>query len=263
MKKIILVIAVIIAAVAAQAQTVVEDKVIGGETIRYVTEHLSSVELTALLAFVHVDVTLYDGEEGAVEISYPLAERPYINFGIENYEGKKALIIGRNGYVDIPKKTLLSDKVPIYVRVSASQLKTISGHGDTMLRIERDKFANDLTLKNGFVMSIVTKSITALNSLTIHNAGTMTCHVKEWNTANIKVSSSGYLYMHGATTAKQITYSCAKESISDVRLDVDCEGLYVLSRGKGVLRYRGKADDVQVSSRGKRCTIYTSELNAE
>ena len=59
MKKIILVIAVIMAAVAAQAQTVVEDKVIDGETIRYVTEHLSSEELTALLAFVHVDITLY------------------------------------------------------------------------------------------------------------------------------------------------------------------------------------------------------------
>lgn len=262
MKKIILSIAIIMAAVTAQAQTVVEDKVIDNQTIRYVTDKISCEELTTILAFVPVDITLYEGEEGAIEISYPLNERPYIHYGVENYEGK-ALIIGRNGYVNIPKKTLLSDKVPIYVRVSASQLKTISGHEDTMLRIERDKFADDLTIKNGFVMSIVTKSITALNSLTIHNAGTMTCHVKEWNTANIKVSSSGYLYMHGATTAKQITYSCAKESISDVRLDVDCESLYVLSRGKGVLRYRGKADDVKVSSRGKRCTIYTSELNAE
>ena len=263
MKKIILSIAIIMAAVTAQAQTVVEDKVIDGETIRYVTEHLRSEELTALLAFVPVDITLYDGEEGAVEISYPLAERPYINFGIKNYEGKKALIIGRNGYVDIPKKTLLSDKVPIYVRVSASQLKTISGHGDTMLRIERDKFADDLTLKNGFVMAVVTESITALNSLTILNHGTMTCHVNEWNTASVEVFNNGYLYMHGATTAKNIVFKSAKDGINDVCLDVDCESLYVLSRGKGVLRYRGKADNVQVSSRGKRCTIYTSELNAE
>lgn len=261
MKKIILVIAVIIAAVAAQAQTVVEDKVIGGETIRYVTEHLSSEELTALLAFVHVDVTLYDGEEGAVEISYPLAERPYINFGIENYEGKKALIIGRNGYIDIPKNTLLSEKVPIYVRVSASQLKRISGHMDTMLRIESDKFADDLVLQNGLVMAVVTESITALNSLTIRNHGTMTCHVKEWNTASVEVFNNGYLYMHGATTAKNIVFKSAKDGINDVCLDVDCESLTIFSRGKGVLRYRGKADDVQVSARGKGCTIYTSELN--
>ena len=49
MKKMIVACAMIMAAVATQAQTVVEDKVIDGETIRYVTEHLSSEELTALL----------------------------------------------------------------------------------------------------------------------------------------------------------------------------------------------------------------------
>ena len=122
MKKMILACAMIMAAAMAQAQTTIEDKVFDGETIRYVTERLSCEELTALLAFVPVDVTLYEGEEGAIEISYPLAERPYINYGVENYEGKKALIIGRNGYVDITKNTLLSEKVPIYVKLSASQL---------------------------------------------------------------------------------------------------------------------------------------------
>jgi hypothetical protein len=262
MKKIILSIAIIMAAVTAQAQTVVEDKVIDNQTIRYVTDKISCEELTTILAFVPVDITLYEGEEGAIEISYPLYERPYINYGVENYEGK-ALIIGRNGYVDIPKKTLLSDKVPIYVRVSASQLKTISGHGDTMLRIESDRFADDLVLQNGLVMAVVTESITALNSLTILNHGTMTCHVKEWNTASVEVFNNGYLYMHGATTAKNIVFKSAKDGINDVCLDVDCESLTIFSRGKGVLRYRGKANDVQVSARGKRCTIYTSELNAE
>lgn len=261
MKKMILACAMIMAAAMAQAQTTIEDKVFDGETIRYVTERLSCEELTALLAFVPVDVTLYEGEEGAIEISYPLAERPYINYGVENYEGKKALIIGRNGYVDIPKNTLLSEKVPIYVKLSASQLKLISGHVDTMLRIERDKFAHDLTLKNGFVMAIVTESITAANSLTILNHGTMTCHVKEWNTACIDVYNAGYLYMHGQTTAKSVVHKCAKKSVNDVCLDVDCDNLQIFSRGKGVLRYRGMADDVQVSALGKGCTIYTSELN--
>lgn len=261
MKKILLACAMIMAAVVAQAQTVVEDRVIDGESIKYVTERLSCEDLTALLAFVHVDVTLYEGKEGAIEISYPLAERPYINYGVENYEGKKALIIGRNGYVNIPKKTLLSEKVPIYVRLSASQLKRISGHMDTMLRIESDRFADDLVLQNGFVMAVVTESITALNSLTIRNHGTMTCHVKEWNTANVEVYNNGYLYMHGATTAKSIAFMSAKKGINDVCLDVDCDVLNVVSRGKGVLRYRGKANDVEVSARGKHCTIYTSELN--
>ena len=164
-------------------------------------------------------------------------------------------------YVDIPKNTLLSEKVPIYVKLSASQLKLISGHVDTMLRIERDKFAHDLTLKNGFVMAIVTESITAANSLTILNHGTMTCHVKEWNTACINVYNAGYLYMHGQTTAKSVVHKCAKKSVNDVCLDVDCDNLQIFSRGKGVLRYRGMADDVQVSALGKGCTIYTSELN--
>lgn len=261
MKKVLLACAMIMATVVAQAQTVVEDRVIDGKSIRYVTERLSCEDLTALLAFVHVDVTLYEGKEGAIEISYPLAERPYINYGVENYEGKKALIIGRNGYVNIPKKTMLSEKVPIYVRVSTSQLKRISGHMDTMLRIESDKFADDLVLQNGLVMAVVTESLTALNSLTIRNHGTMTCHVKEWNTSSLEVFNAGYLYMHGATTANNIEQRSNKESINDICLDVDCEQLNIFSRGRGVLRYRGKANDILVSARGKHCTIYTSELN--
>lgn len=261
MKKIVLVATMVMVAVVAHAQA--RDKAVEEQTIEYATEQLRCEDLAAISVFIPSQLTLVDGQEGFIEISYPVQERQYLNFGIVEGDIGKMLVVGRNGNVKPPKDTILSEDVPVYIKVSASQLRRILNRQDMILRIERNKFAHDLQLCNTLTLGVLSESITAKDRIYIFNNGTMTCQVKHWNTALLDVYNNGYLYVHGTTTAKHVKQTCGSKSISNIDLAVDCQMLSILSRGKGELRYRGKADDVKVSQRGKRCSIYISELNRE
>ena len=259
MKKIIAIcIALMAAGATASAQMHFEDRTIDDTTIRYITEEFRCEELSELIIFLPTVLTLTDGEEGIITISYPMDESPYIRYGI--VECNK-LTVGRNGDVKTPKNTILSNRVPIYLTISASQLSRIANFSDMELYIERDMFAESLNLQNGLTLGIVAESITATDKIKIFNNGTMTCNVKEWNTAILDTYNNGYLHIAGITTAKQVAQMSGAESINDIDLWVDCDALSIFSRGKGRYRYRGTADDVNITNRGKRCRILTSELN--
>jgi hypothetical protein len=111
---------------------------------------------------------------------------------------------------------------------------------------------------NTLTMSIIATDITAESSMEIYNTGTMTLKVDNLNTEQLFTLNTGYLYMRGATTATAIQQSSS--GIENSLLHVDCQKLEIMSTGKGLIEFRGIADDVTVANMGK-AKIKTSKLN--
>lgn len=242
----------------SNAQTRIEKRTVDTNEIDYITKELTCENLNQINCFLPVVLRLVDGEEGHIEISYPMAEHRYIRYGIN--DGTK-FSVGRDGFQKAPKKTILSIETPIYITVSSSKLGYILSTSDTNIFVESDRFADELMLANsGYSLSIIAKSITAKESIKVHTTGTMTCEVEEWNTDNLELFNNGYLYIDGSTTAKHIKQSSL--GIESTRLTVDCETLSVLARGNGIISYKGTAGNVNINSLGKT-TIRTSELIQE
>jgi hypothetical protein len=107
-------------------------------------------------------------------------------------------------------------------------------------------------------MSIIATDITAESNIEIYNTGTMTMKVDNLNTEQLFTLNTGYLYMRGATTATAILQNSS--GIENSLLNVDCQKLEIVSTGKGLIEFRGIADDVTVANMGK-AKIKTSKLN--
>jgi hypothetical protein len=72
----------------------------------------------------------------------------------------------------------------------------------------------------------------------------------------------GFIYLHGGTNATTVDISSA--GIDNIDMVVACQELKIFSRSRGIIRFRGTADNVSVSARRKStATIFLSELNAE
>lgn len=120
MKRLIIMAVLFITAITTtSAQPHIEKRSVGAGEIDYITKELTCEDLNQINCFLPVVLHIVDGQEGHVEISYPMDEHRYIRYGIN--DGTK-LSIGRDGYQDAPKKTILSDKTPIYLTVSSSKL---------------------------------------------------------------------------------------------------------------------------------------------
>lgn len=251
-----------VASVSAQ-RTNRKNKNINIEDVEYKSVVLNHPEVKKLSMVIPVDLIITDGEEGYIEISYPVVEEEYINFGV--YEGDK-FMIGRNGYKETPKNTILSDKIPVRMKVSLPNLCRIftnSYEGYVDIFIEHDHFAPTLEIANGYATSISGESITATESITIINSGTLTVKVPYLNTAALKATTmDGFIYLHGRTNAATIDVSSS--GIDNIDMEVECQDLRIFSRSKGVIRFSGTADNVSVSARRKStATIFLSELNAQ
>lgn len=247
----------LVATTTIKAQDRIEKRSVGAGHIDYITKELKCEELRGIISSLPVVITLTEGVEGDIEVSYPVAEHRYIRCGVASNK----LCIGRNGYDKSPKNTILSDKTPIYVTLTASKIENITNHADMVLHIERDSFANELIIGNGGTgLFVIAQSITAKDKILVISNGTTTFEVKEWNTTNFDITNHAYLYIDGSTTAKNIEQSNC--SIISVTLNVDCHKLNIIDDGKGVVRYKGRAEDLMVVSTGKT-TIYTSELECE
>ena len=231
------------------------------EDVEYKSVILSHPEVTQLSMLIPVDLIITDGEDGYIEISYPAVEEEYIRFGV--YEGNK-FMIGRNGDKKTPKNTILSDKIPVRMRVSLPNLSRIFGNSyeaNIDIFVEHDHFASKLDISNGYAMSIVGESISAAESITIRNSGTLTFKVPRFNTRMLKSATmDGFIYLHGRTNASIVEVSSS--GIDNINLEVECQDLKIFSRSKGVIRFSGTADNVSVSARRKStATIFLSELN--
>lgn len=253
---------VTIVQVSAQ-RTSRKNKNINIEDVEYKSVVLSHPEVKQISMVIPVDLIITDGEEGYIEISYPVVEEEYINFGV--YEGDK-FMIGRNGYKETPKNTILSDNIPVRMTVSLPNLRRIftnSYEANVDIFIEHDSFAPKLEIDNAYATSISGESITAAESITIRNSGTLTFKVPSLNTAALKSTTmDGFIYLHSTTNAATVDISSS--GIDNIDLEVDCQDLRIFSRSKGVIRLRGRADNVDISARRKsKATIFLSELNQQ
>lgn len=177
MKKILFLSLLMLIAVSQASAKRPNRRNINIEDVEYKTIVLSHPEVKQLSMVIPVDLIITDGEEGRIEISYPVVEEEYIRYGV--YEGDK-FMIGRNGDKKTPRNTILSDKIPVRMKVSISDISRIFGNSyeaNIDIVVERDSFAKDLEICNGYAMSIVGESITAMHSITIRNSGTLTFKV--------------------------------------------------------------------------------------
>lgn len=228
------------------------------EDVEYKSVVLSYPETKELLMFIPVDLTIVDGEEGRIEISYPVQEEEYINYGFR--DGRK-FIIGRDGNKKTPKNTILCDKIPVRMTVSLSDLCRIFSNSNVDIFIGHDSFNNSLYIQNGLAMSINAKSITAAESIKILNSGTFTCKVQQLNTPKLEVvTNDGFTGMWCSTNAKHVSYK--SNGIDNISMGVACEDLQIFSRSKGVICFTGTTDQVSLISRRKStATIALPELN--
>lgn len=224
--------------------------------VKYATEVFECEGVTEILSLLPTVVWLTYGEEGHIEISYPEAEAEYLKFLVKN---DKILTIGRDPDKRAPKNSLVTERTPIEVRVSASTIDYILNKSDMSLYVERDAFADKLIIGNSGGLFIHADSITA-DVIELLSMGTTTCYVDRWNANSLMLSNTGALYVKGVTNAQKVEHHSA--GIDNIELDVACKTLEIISTGSGVIKYRGSADDVNVTSLGS-ATIRTSELNNE
>lgn len=224
--------------------------------IKYATTIFECEGVTEILSLLPTVVWLTDGKEGHIEISYPEAEAEYLKFLVKN---DKILTIGRDPDKKAPKNTLVTERTPIEVRVSASTLNYILNKSDMSLYIERDAFADKLIIANSSGLFIHADSISA-DIIELLSLGTTTCYVDKWNANSLMLTNTGALFIKGVANAQKIEHHSA--GIDNIELDVACKTLEIVSTGSGVIKYKGSADDVNVTSIGS-ATIRTSELNKE
>ena len=219
------------------------NKNINIEDVEYKSVVVNYADATELLMFIPVDLRIVEGEEGRIEISYPVQEEEYIKYGL--YDGCK-FIIGRNGDKKTPKNSVLCDKIPVRMTVSLSSLRRLFTNSEVDITIIHDSFNHSLEIANGLSMSINAKSITATESIKVSNFGTLTFKV---------LNRDGWTYLRGNTTAKSITYR--SNSRDNVDMVVACEELTISShsRGKGSICFTGTTDQVSLSARRKSTTI--------
>uniref|UniRef100_UPI004055CE59 GIN domain-containing protein n=1 Tax=Alistipes sp. TaxID=1872444 RepID=UPI004055CE59 len=267
MRRVILVVALFVGVIAS---TTAQDKVAyvvevtdgtviaSDDNLAYYTQTIEAPGLEEIVSHLPVVVTLVDGSEGHIEINYPKAEAEYLRCKV--YDNGKSLIIGRNGDVEQPKRSHISEHTPVRVTLSVTTLRSIANMGDMSLNIEHDSFDKWLNIVNSSTLFINASSISADDKIELVNHGTMTCHVDNWRTENLMLTNAGYLFVEGTTTAKYIEQNSI--GIDSTNLEVDCSKLEVTSTGSGVIEYRGTADEVNITSLGQ-ATIRTSELNNE
>jgi hypothetical protein len=152
----------------------------------------------------------------------------------------------------------LNQNCHIEVTIPSQSLRSITNTSDMQLYFESGKCADKLLITNTLTMGIISTDITAKSSMEIYNTGTMTLKVDNLNTEQLFTLNTGYLYMRGATTATAIQQSSS--GIENSLLHVDCQKLEIMSTGKGLIEFRGIADDVTVANMGK-AKIKTSKLN--
>lgn len=256
MKKMIILAMMFMATIStADAQTRVEKRTVGEGNIDYIVKELTCDNLTKIVSNLPVVLRLVEGDEGHIEVSLPMQEHRYIRFGIVD---DNTFIIGRDGFQKPPKKTILSDKTPIYITITASNIAAITNTSDMVLYVERDCFADELSIGNaGYGFFVIGKSITAPKSIKLFTNGTMTCEVESFNTADLSITNNGYLYVNGVTSARNVCQ--ISTGIDRTTLNVDCDKVEVHTNGEGLITYSGVTDELALYSNNK-ASVRTSEL---
>ncbi len=255
MRKIFFIVLSVVGFVAAaQAQKVVSISKADNHAIEYTVTELRHSELKELISTLPATVTVTDEESDIITIAAPTSVFPYLKF---DFRGDSLAIASDN---DAPKKVMatLNQKCHIEVTIPSQSLRCITNTSDMNLFFKSGKCADNLQMVNTLTMSIIATDITAESNLEICNTGTMTMKVDNLNTEQLYTLNTGYLYMRGATTATAIQQSSS--GIENSLLNVDCQKLEIVSTGKGIIEFRGIADDVTVANMGK-AKIKTSKLN--
>ncbi len=233
-------------------------KNISAEEVEYKSVVVNYPDAKELLMFIPVDLTIVEGEEGHIEISYPVQEEEYIKYDLR--DGCK-FIIGRDGSKKRPKNSILCDKIPVRMTVSLPDLRRLFSSSNVDIFIGHDSFNGTLQIQNGLAMSINAKSITAAESIKIFNSGTFTCKVQQFNTQKLEVvTNDGFTGMWCSTNAKQVVYK--SNGIDNISMGVACEDLQIFSRSKGVICFRGTTDQITLNTRRRStATIALPDLN--
>lgn len=232
---------------------------LSAQDANYKDTTLTFNELKEIHATLPTHITICDSDSDIIAISYPEAAEEYIDVSIDKKDS--ALIIKRKKAQQKSNKTAyVSEKYPIRIRIPSSSIRRVLNTSDMILHLENSTFADWTMIANTGSLGITGETIKAKTKIEYYNTGTMTNNLKHHETSMLMLSNTGFLLTQGETSASHIEHSST--GIENTDLKVSCKKLEIHSTGKGVLRYRGKADLVSVASTGS-AHIRTSELNAE
>lgn len=205
-----------------------------------------------------ITVTAEDSDH--ITITIPMEAIPYVEFDIDHLS--KVLSIKHSESYSSRKQleSIYNNKTPIDIRVPSSSITDIMNTSDMSITFENSSVGNWFQVINTGTMFIHGEALNAKDKIELYNTGTLTSKIKNYNTSILCLTNTGFLLTSGSTTAKHIDQNST--GIENTNLEVACEKITIASTGSGVIRYHGKADDVEVTSTGK-AHIRTSELNAE
>lgn len=250
MRKIIFLVSLFIAPLCAVTT-------LSAQNTKSITLHHGSIK--EIHSTLPTCITVTNDGSDLIEISFPAAVEPYIKIEIDK-RGNILDFDRADKRVSRDKLAQLNDKNPIRVRMSSAVLSSILNTSDMSVAFEDGSVGEWFNIVNTGSIFVNGEVLKAKNKIEYYNTGTFTSEIKSYNTDILGLTSTGFLYVNGSTTAKYIDQSST--GIENTNLKVSCVKLTITSTGSGVIKYEGTADQVEVMSTGS-ATIHTSKLNYE
>ena len=223
----------------------------------YVDDTIYQHGINEIKSVLPATVTITNATDGKIEVSIPESVKEFVSVHCKN----KVLYIERRDNSVTPKQLApLNEMCRIYVTVASSDITSIWNTSDMSITFADEHCARFLRIFNTSGMFVHGDKVTAEEHIELYNTGTMTSDVKMWNTDFFVMCNTGFMYTHGATSARHIQQNST--NIENTQLRVECLKLEINSTGTGVIEYIGTADEVNVNSTGD-ASISTSELNNE
>ena len=203
-------------------------------------------------------ITVANNGSDAIEISFPANVEPYLEIEIIKKDNVLSFDVKDKS---MPRRELnaILEKNPIRVSMSSSVLTDILNTSDmsiTFVDGSVGEFFQIINTGSIFVNGDVLKA----EKIEYYNTGAFTSEIKSYDADILCLTNTGFLYTKGTTTANYVEQSST--GIENTDLVVNCGKLSISSTGSGVIKYEGRADDVEVISTG-RAKIRTSKLNSE
>lgn len=204
-------------------------------------------------------ITVTNSGDDRIDISFPADVEPYLDIEIIKQDNILSFDVKDKSKTRRELNAIL-EKNPIRVHMSSSVLTSIMNTSDMSITFADGSVGEWFNIVNTGTIFVNGEVLKAKNKIECYNTGTFTSKIKSYDTDILGLTSTGFLYVNGTTSAKYIEQSST--GIENTNLKVACVKLTITSTGSGVINYEGTADDVEVMSTGS-ATIHTSKLNFE
>ena len=225
--------------------------------VKSVTLHHAGIK--EIHATVPTCITVANDTSDAIEIVFPADVERYLKIEIIN-KGDILSFDIKDESITHRELNAIMKKNPIRVHMSSSVLTKVRNTSDMSITFADGSVGEWFQVTNTGTLFVNGEALKAQKKIEYYNTGTFTSQIKSYITDILCLTNTGFLYTKGTTTAKHVEQ--ASTGIENTDLVVCCNKLSITSTGSGVIKYEGRADNVEVTSTG-RAKIRTSKLNSE